>query len=276
MQLAGDRTPLVILAYSGFDELNQPFFYKYLGITGNIQPMEIPTSEYNATAWSFVVYKEDFPRSHGPLLDSVTIPSSAFSGIATIHANFLTDYPAVNGVPYSDPSKGALQVFIQAKHIPVPIPPAASMLAASSKVWTNAEADAADGFFDIAITVHDVLPDLQIVGIQFVLEVGSGCDLTVLDVVEGDFIKQFGEVTLIWYWESPNVIVGELQLPPWPGESGWMTGSGTLATIKFATSYRAPPSCASELTLLNAFMVDANAERVDLLVLEHGYYEITP
>jgi len=97
-----------------------------------------------------------------------------------------------------------------------------------------------------------------------------------LDVVPGDFIGQFGEVFLVWKWEEPNVIVGELQLPPWPGENGWMTGSGTVATIKFETDYRAPPTCAAELTLLNAFMVDADAQMVDFLLLEHGYYEIRP
>jgi hypothetical protein len=271
VQLAGDRTPLLILAYSGFDELKQAFFYAYQDITGDIEDHIIDMASYNETAWEFVVQSEsDFtPRLHELPLEYVDIPYTAFSGVAIIYANFLTDYPAAYGVPYSDPTEGALQVYIRA--LPsAPIPTAAAMLSVTSEVLHSMDYQT----FVVEVRVNDVPGDLHIVGIQFELELDTSL-LEVLDVIEGPFVQHFGDTFFTWYWEE-NVIVGELQLPPWPGDNGWMNGGGLLATIEFGTSYNAPPSRVSELTLVNAFMVNADGAQVDFLLLGHGYVEIIP
>ena len=96
-----------------------------------------------------------------------------------------------------------------------------------------------------------------------------------VNVTEGDFVKQFGDTYFVYYIED-GVLVGELQLPPWPGENGWMRGSGTVAIIEFRAIYRAPPAASCYLTLTDAMMVDADGTEIEFQRLVNGYYEITP
>ena len=267
VQLQG-LTPKVILAYSGFDELKQPLFYKSVDITSSIEQVSFDPS--------FVENEETRDFSNAQV--SICIPFSAYSGVGTVYGNILTDLPTNNGVPYSDPSIGRKQVWISFLEglIPPPPPPPTSegVLQVSSKVWDNAAADAAGRIFTVTVTINDVDPDWHITAIQFEVEFDQDL-LEVLEVVEGDFVKQFGDTYFVYYVEN-NILVGELQLPPWPGENGWMRGSGTVATIQFYATYEPPPSGSCDLTLVNAFMVDADANEIEFQSLQNGYYEITP
>jgi len=275
VQLKG-VTPKVLLAYSGFDELKQPIFYRFVDITGGIGPKWFATPTVEEMK-AFVLDPEG--RSYNNVDVSIIVPDSAFSGIGSIYANILTDYPALNGVPYSDPTIGMKSVWISRFVTPVPPPPPPTVetyLEVSSKIWDNAAADAVDGVFTIEITIHNVDPDSHIVAIEFEVDIQYPLSPDdVLYVVEGYFISQFGPVYFIYHVED-GVLVGELQLPPWPGEEGWMRGSGTVAVIQLKTNYRAPPEASCELTLLRAMMVDADGNSIDFERLEHGYYEITP
>jgi hypothetical protein len=156
-----------------------------------------------------------------------------------------------------------------------PLPPS-PWLQVSSKSWTNKAADAAGRVFNITITINDLVADWHVVGIQWWLEF----DTTLLEtkqewIFEGPFAKQFGDTFFVAYVDK-NVIAGQLQLPPWPGPSGWMSGSGVLATVQFNAKYKPPPSASCDLKLTNVLLVDNEANVVPYSRLENGKYEITP
>jgi hypothetical protein len=248
-----DLEPKILLGYSGFDELNQPLFGQFFGL--NIEPIPFDSD--------FVLDEADREVPAGKV--SITIPRSAYSGVGTIYVNIFTDFLWNQGVPYSDPTTGMKQVWISTKDIPGPTVSEAWLQVSRASVY-------ADSVFNIDITIHDVDPDTHIVGIQFKLEF----DTTLLevesseDVTEGDFVKQFGETFFVVHVED-NVIIGELQMPPYPGDNGWMRGTGTLATIQF----KAIKTGSTFLTLRSASLVDADANPVELRYLIHGYVKVT-
>jgi hypothetical protein len=122
--------------------------------------------------------------------------------------------------------------------------------------------------FTVNIDIAGLLPELHVVGIEFEIAFDSSI-LEVVEVLEGDFAQQFGDTFFIVHVED-NVLVGELQLPPYPGDEGWMRGSGTVATIEFT----ALATGSSELTLEDARMVNADAEVVPFDKLENGFANI--
>lgn len=277
VQLQGIE-PKTMLSYAGFDELRQPLFNKFVDLTASIGPwMTAPTVQQMT---DFVADEEGREFDAGTV--SIAIPRSAYSGIGNIYVNIYTDYPWVSGVPYSDPKIGAKEVWIQAPAEapppPGPVVSTTASLTASSKTWTNKAANSAGRNFVITIGISNVNPEEHITAIQFELEYDPKL-IEALEVTEGSFVKQFGETFFVFYIGEnggKKVIVGELQLPPYPGEKGWMAGTGTLCTIKFNAVYSPPPIGTCVLALKNAYMVNAEAEPIQFKYVENGYYVITP
>jgi hypothetical protein len=156
-------------------------------------------------------------------------------------------------------------------------PPPSPYLAASSKGWDEAAAEAAGRVFEITITIHDVLPDWHLVGIQFELQFNSTLiNTSEEEILEGDFLSYFGETYFVAKMDTDNVIAGQLQLPPWPGPHGWANGSGVVATIQFHAVHSAPPAASCDLTLTDkCILVDDVGELIPIDRLEHGLYQIT-
>jgi hypothetical protein len=250
VQLAG-LSPQIILAYSGFDELNQPIFSQYLDLTNSIG--SIPYDE------SFVLNMQS--RDYDAGRTSMEISSAAYSGTGKIYGNVFTDYPWRFGVPYAPASK--IEITIGTVKIEKLTLPGLSVSSASAKVGQTV---------NINVTVLDVDANLHIVGIQFCLKY----DKTILDVTNvclGDFMKQFGNVSFFWYNDvEAGLIVGELQLPPWPGEKGWMMGSGTLVSIEFKVVFSPSLKTFTVLELTNAFLGDAEGTRVNFKYLKNGSF----
>jgi hypothetical protein len=256
VQLAGVNAK-VLLVYSGFDELGQPLFSQYMPL--NVDYANTP----NAVA------RNSFVLSNGRDLmttkTSITIPSSAFSGVATIRGNLFTDFPWYLGVPYANPKLGEKKVWIKAFLVPTqPV---------SIKTWLEVQSITIQTkkTGSINIVIHDVDPSAHIAAIQFSLKFDTSL-LNASKVTEGPFVKQFGDTFFTAYVEN-GVIVGELQLPPYPGPNGWMTGTGTIATIQF-TALSGIGSCF--LTLTDAFLVDNNANSINFLTLQQGIAKVTP
>jgi hypothetical protein len=251
VQLAG-LSPQIILAYSGFDELNQPIFYQHLDLTNLIG---------NITYDEFFVLDE-LSRDYDTSRMSMGISSAAYSGTGKIYGNVFTDYPWRFGVPYA-PAKEIEITIGTEKIVKPPVLAGLSVSSASAKVGQTA---------NINVSIIDVDADLHIVGIQFCLKY----DTTILDVTDvflGDFVKKFGDVQLFWYNDvEAGLIVGEIQLPPYPGEIGWMTGSGTLVSIEFEVVYSPGLKTFTVLELTNAFLADAEATRVDFKYLKNGSF----
>ena len=280
VQLEGIEAKTLI-SYSGFDELKQPLFNKFVDLTTSIGPnwLTVPTA---ADMNDFVTNSAGREVSAGSI--SIAIPSSAYSGIGNIYVNIYTDYPWVSGVPYSDPKIGAKQVWIEA-------PPSAeptivqvsttAALKASSQTWTEDAANKAGRKFTITISLENVRSDEHITAIEFKLTYDTSL-LQVVDATEGPFVKQFGDSSIdpktffVWYVEADGVIAGELQLPPYPGDNGWMAGSGTLCTFSFNAIGHAPPIRSCVLGLKNTLMSDADANPIQFKYLVNGYYVITP
>ena len=92
-------------------------------------------------------------------------------------------------------------------------------------------------------------------------------------------MKQFGDTTFAYTCET-DAIVGILQLPPYPGEDGWMREGGTLARIRFKTLTNDvtgdPITGSCMLTLTNAILLGYNADdpgepfELEFKRLEHG------
>jgi hypothetical protein len=251
VQLAG-LSPQIILAYNGFDELNQPIFSQYLDLTNSIG--SIP---YDA---SFVLNMKS--RDYNAGLTSIEISPAAYSGTGKIYGNVFTDYPWRFGVPYA-PAREMKITIGTVKILEPPTLPGLSVSSASAKVGQTANVD---------VTVLDVDADLHIVAIQFSLKYDTTV-LEVTNVVLGDFMKQFGNVRFFCYNDvEAGLIVGEIQLPPWPGEKGWMVGSGTLASIEFKVVFSPSLKAFTLLELKNAFLGDAEGSRVNFKYIKNGSF----
>jgi len=254
VQLQG-LEPKLLLVYSGFDELRQPLFNQYIPMSIGYFMSTTPTVAEMSSFVAIVAGRElDSPMT------SITIPTRAYSGVADINGNVFTDFPWYSGVPYS--STTLKQVYIRAAVWPPPVPP--EERARTAVLSVSSAKTSVGSIFTIAVTIKDLNPDAHVVGIEFRLKFDESI-LEVLDVIEGTFVEQFGDTFLTWYIED-GVIVGLLQLPPWPGEIGWMGGSGIVVYIEF----RALASGTCFLTLDNAFMVDSEGNIVEFKRLEYG------
>jgi len=141
--------------------------------------------------------------------------------------------------------------------------------------------------FDVNVTINDLWPDWNVVGVQFRLSYNSTL-LEVVNVTEGPFMKQFDDTLFIFFIEKPlgewpeHVLVGIILMPPW---ARFPYGSGTLATITFKIVYQekvidpdTTPPLTCELMLFdkrNLFLVDNEGWAIPYS-LEHGLYEIYP
>jgi hypothetical protein len=183
-----------------------------------------------------------------------------------IYANLLTDYPWASGVPYSDPAIGMKQIWIELS------PAEKKQVTSSSAMLSMSSATASVGkTFDIAVNIGDVDPDEQVVSVQFTIVYDTKL-MSVASVFEGNFLKQFGNTFFIWDVDPKGgTIVGELQLPPWPGENGWAVGSGTIATIQF----QALKAGSAFLTLTRAIVVNSEGTRMQIQSLLPGTAEIS-
>ena len=138
--------------------------------------------------------------------------------------------------------------------------------------------------FDIAINIKDVTSDIKLVGVEWKIRYNATL-LQVISVTEGDFMKHFAELSgaeypyTLFMWNEDKGVIGIMILPlpdgTWPGP--FPDGSGTLATVNFAATYRPTeaqpePSCVLEITdttLLDVDGVEVPHES------ENGYYEIS-
>jgi hypothetical protein len=249
-----------LIVYTGFDELNQALFTQYS--SANIEYFMKNTPNTSAMI-EFVLRNQSRPFSSAAT--SITIPFSAFSGVAKISGNVFTDFPWYKGVPYSVST--VKEVWLAAPRelpsIPTPtIPTTMGVLSVKDAITRVGST------FTVTITVQDIDPAAHIVGFQFRLKFEKSL-LTPIEAVEGTFVKQFGDTYFICYIEE-DVLVGILQLPPWPGAAGWMSGSGNLVQIKFQAINAG--NCI--LTLTSAYMVDANGNEVKFDRLEYGVCRI--
>jgi len=269
-----------LLTYTGFDELNAPLFNQYLDLTGSIGTYS--TTVTNASMQAFVASSTG--RTYPVGVTSITIPSSAFSGIANMYLNVYSDYPWLNGVPYSP--RATKQVWIQAKPSvsPPSIKVSVAKLIAPTWTWTAAKAVAAGGYFTVAVSISNVDPSEHITAIQFQLEYDPNViDTDASNVTVGPFVAKFGDTFLQAYVENngpKHVLVGELQLPPYPGAKGWMTGSGIICYIKFK-AVLIPTSTTLvtsgfNLNAASTYLSDADANLLNFSHVENGYYVITP
>jgi hypothetical protein len=239
-----------LLVYSGLDELKQPLFSHYMLLNVGYFKDGVPSK---ADMLSFVLLGG---REIDVLPTSITIPKSAYSGDAKIIGDVFTDFPWFQGVPYSEST--IKQVKIRAPAPPPPAPaPTAVLSVSGATVRTGKD-------FTVNVKIKDVDADAHIVAIEFRVKFDPSL-LDVLNVTEGDFVKQFGETAIMWSLNG-DVLFGILQLPPWPGPNGWMTGSGTVAQIQFHA--KASGSCI--LTLTDAYMVNEVGGIVDFQRLENG------
>jgi hypothetical protein len=268
-----------LLTYTGFDELNAPLFNKYSDLTGSIGAFSSTVT--NASMQAFVASSG---RTYPVGVTSITIPSTAFSGVANMYLNVYSDYPWLNGVPISPAVP--TQVWIQAKPSVI-IPPtkvSSSRLIAPTWTWTAAKAVAAGGYFTVSINIGNVDPSEHITAVQFQLEFDPNViDTDPSGVTVGPFVKQFGDTFLQAYVEDngpKHVLVGELQLPPYPGANGWMTGTGTICYIKFKAvlipTDTTLVTCGLNLNAASTYLSDADANQLNFGRLENGYYVITP
>jgi hypothetical protein len=246
------------VAVAIFDELSQPVAYNALhasSLSGAAIPYD-PQFVLQQQVQHYIV----------PSI-SVTIGPNAFSGRASLQANVLT--AAVGGVTYCEPNVNHIWIW-------------------SKNRTTGPGADKAVGWLEIGeksgkylnvvevpVIVHDIDPAAHIVAIQFKVKFDTSL-VEFVEAIERDFVKQFG--TTYFVVDDSHIedglLVGELQLPPYPGENGWMTGSGTVCTINFRLLYKAPPPTGSVLTLADAFLVNSDAKPIGFSRLENGYISI--
>ncbi|MEM3731327.1 MAG: cohesin domain-containing protein [Candidatus Bathyarchaeia archaeon] len=236
-----------------FDELGQPV--AYVGTSKSWAGVQVKSQD----DLKFVTEQrvEQISISNIP----ITIAPNAFSGRASVQASVLT---AAGGTSYSEPTVYYIWIWKEKPTLP-PAAGTASLQVSSHTVKSGQK-------FTVTVTIKDVNPDMHIVGIQFKLKFDTNL-IKATKVTEGPFVKQFGETFFQWYIEN-DVLVGVLQLPPYPGPNGWMSGTGTLCTIDFEVIYKAPPPYGTPLTISDAFLVNANAERIEFLSLVHGYVSI--
>jgi hypothetical protein len=279
-------TPKILLAYSGLDELKQPLFTQYMPLA--IDPIlgDVAAQDEDEQRSAFVLNADGRSADYripedGWLVPteetSIRIPTSAFSGVATIYANVFTDFPWYQGVPYSDPSEGTKEVYIKSSIEPeISLAPRISSSQLSVTGNQGSILDLRNGTAaNIDINIKDVMSDEKIVAIQFQLTFDPNL-VEVVDVIQRDFVKQFAadpdDGTFFVSWNiTAGVLVGILQLPPYPGPIGWMEGSGRLATITLRSTGEIG-SCF--LSLTQAFVVNSEAVPYDFETLQHGLVRV--
>ena len=143
--------------------------------------------------------------------------------------------------------------------------------------------------FSVNITINDLSVCWRVIGIQFKLNYNDTL-LEVVDVIEGPFMKQFGDTLFYWVDDVPPVLVCVVLWPKFDGEENaywdvFAEGSGTIATIIFRAKYQfqtklgleEPPAfCTLELSgIVDIILIDDDDKTVPHTVT-HGYYEILP
>jgi hypothetical protein len=248
------------------DELGQPVGYVAIN-PPELQETNVPFDEANQAASfkklnDYVLSGNFTLREVGPM--PITIASNAFTGKASVQANVLTKL--FDGVPYGAPY--VEYIWIKAKSTGVPTTPV-------SKAELAVIADK----LNVKIVIRNVDSAEHITALQFQVEY----DPTVVDVkavTEGPFIKQFGQTFFQYYVETgtvgKHVLVGTIQLPPYPGDNGWMMGSGTLATITFER-VPTPTWISTSLTLnpTESFMANADGFQYNYAKLVNGFIIVT-
>jgi hypothetical protein len=208
---------------------------------------------------------------------SVTIGPNAFSGRASVQANVLT--AAVGGVTYCGPKVHYIWIWSKNR---------TTGPGADSRVGWLEVGEKSGKYLDVVevpVIVHDIDPAAHIVAIQFrvtfdtslveLADLNKDGKIDENDIIERDFVKQFGTTFFAVQVDIQNgLIVGELQLPPYPGEKGWMTGSGTMCSLFFKVLYKAPPPTGAVLTLSDAFLVNSDAKPIGFTRLDNGYVSI--
>jgi hypothetical protein len=271
-QLIGDTKADVWTAILIVDELGQPAaytglntrvatedYYKYV----DLYVKDVNTTEQTHWGTDNKFISLEMSRTVSFKGNSVTIGPNAFSGKASIYGSVLTK---LGGVPYGVPSEPTLIWIRKGKEVPYAPPAAPSLKVSSVKAPYNKP-------IKVNIIISDVNPDAHIVAVEFRVKFDKTY-LNAINVTEGDFVKQFGDTFFTYYIEE-DVLVGILQLPPWPGEAGWMSGTGTLAVIEFKSLYTAPPPATTIIDLSDAHFVDADGNMRNFKNLESGTVTIT-
>jgi hypothetical protein len=243
------------VAVAIFDELGQPVAYNALHAS-SLAGAAIPYDPQ-------FVLQQKVQHYTVPSI-SVTIGPNAFSGRASVQANVLT--AAVGGVTYCEPNVNYIWIWSKNR---------TTGPTADSRVGWLEVGEESGKYLDVVevpVIVHDIDPAAHIVAIQFRVRFDVSL-VQAVDVIERDFAKQFG-TTFFTYDIEDGVLVGELQLPPYPGANGWMTGTGRVCSIFFKVLYKAPPPTGSVLTLSDAFLVNSDAKPIGLTRLDNGYVSI--
>ena len=262
------------VAIAIFDELGQPVAYNALHASSLVEP-QIQYENTTEGRMEFVVQQKTQQYTVPSI--SVTIGPNAFSGRASVQANVLT--AAVGGVTYCQPNVNYVWIWSK-NRITGPT--------ADSRVGWLEIGEKSGKYLDVVevpVNVHDIDPAAHIVAIQFrvtfdtslveLADLNKDGKIDENDVIERDFVKQFGTTFFAVQVDIQNgLIVGELQLPPYPGANGWMTGSGTMCSLFFKVLYKAPPPTGAVLTLSDAFLVNGFAEPIEFTRLDNGYISI--
>jgi hypothetical protein len=192
-------------------------------------------------------------------VSSITVPTTAFSGVAAIYGNVYTEFPFFNGVPYADPSLGMKKVFIRAVTFPTP-QPTATVGSLSITPYTVVSSNAVG---TVKVDIAGIDASAHITGVQFSVRFDQTLFSVLPEpdgVVDGGFVSQFGQ-PFITYAVENDLIIGEIQVPPWPGENGWMSGGGTLVNIKLQPK---AVTGGAYLALVNAFLVNDQGTLIPL------------
>ena len=138
--------------------------------------------------------------------------------------------------------------------------------------------------FNITVNIKNVTDAMQFIGIEWKLRFNATI-IDVLEVSEGDFLKNFAEnagpdygTYFHWIEEEDRILSFTLYYrDPWPPET-FPTGEGTLATITFNSTYRpteAEPDASCVLEITDTVLLDVDGAEIPH-ESENGYYEITP
>lgn len=138
--------------------------------------------------------------------------------------------------------------------------------------------------FNISVNIKDLTEDMKLIGAQWRLIFNSTI-LSVLNVIEGDFLKSFAEQAgpdygtyFYWIQEGSSVLSFNLYYKePWPPEV-FPEGEGTLAIINFNATYRPredQPSVSCVLELVDVMLLDIDDMEIPYESM-NGNYTITP
>ncbi len=204
------------------------------------------------------------------------VPKSGNGTLARITLKIVQEAPAsclldLYDVIVGDPEAGPLPTSVEDgsySYIVPPLPPALM------KVEPETYAPTRSGeVFNINITIYDVVTSMKLVGLEFKLRYDTNF-LEVVEVLNGTFMEQFGEV---FYFgpiiDEDYILLGILLIPQGSGEGNWTTfpeGNGTLATITFNAT-KGPPSVCT-LELFDTILADPDTNLL-LHYVESGYYE---